>query len=248
MLRRIVLAALAAGLSAAVLVTAVQAFTTTPLILAAEVFETAGPAPGSGGGHHHGIALEGAAHGHGAGFAMGAGSGAASDLARLGLTALSNVVTGVGFALVAVACFALSGRPVDERRGLAWGMAGFAVFGLAPALGLPPELPGMVGADLADRQEWWAMAAAGAGAGLWLLAFGRFRGAAALGIALAALPHLVGAPHPAGDGLGAVPAELAARFAAASLAVHAIFWAALGWTAGAAWRRLDGTGVTSHGR
>ena len=29
------------------------------------------------------------------------------------------------------------------RQGLFWGFAGFAVFTLAPGLGLPPELPAM---------------------------------------------------------------------------------------------------------
>jgi cobalt transporter subunit CbtA len=234
MLRRIVLAALAAGLVAAVLVTAVQAFTTTPLILAAEVFESGAPAAGDGHAHAHGSGDHGT-EGHGAAGDAFPGGG----IDRLAMTAMANLVTGVGFALVAVACFALSGRPVDARSGLAWGMAGFVVFGLAPALGLPPELPGMISADVPDRQAWWAMVAGGTGIGLWLVLLARFRGAATLGVILIALPHLLGAPHPEAQA-GLVPAELAARFAAAALAVNALFWAALGWTAGAAWSRLPG--------
>lgn len=35
-------------------------------------------------------------------------------------------------------------------------MAGFAAFTVAPALGLPPELPGMMAADLGPRQARWA--------------------------------------------------------------------------------------------
>ncbi|WP_207484172.1 CbtA family protein [Arenibaculum pallidiluteum] len=242
MLRRILLAALAAGLSSAVLVTAVQSFTTTPLILLAETFEAAAETAGetaaaeaghdhgghNHGGHDHGGHEHGVGHDHDLAFTGGA---------RLGLTAMANAVTGVGFALLAVACFALSGRRIDERAGLGWGMAGFAVFGLAPALGLPPELPGMAAAELTARQGWWLAASAGAAAGLWLVVFGRFRGAAALGLLVSALPHLVGAPAHDAAG-GTVPAELAARFAATALAVNALFWAVLGWTAGAVWRRV----------
>ena len=49
----------------------------------------------------------------------------------------------------------------------------FAAFGLAPALGLPPELPGAFAASLRERQLWWLLAASGAAAGLLLLAFKR---------------------------------------------------------------------------
>ena len=52
-------------------------------------------------------------------------------------------------------------------------MAGFAVFMLAPSLGLPPELPGMPAAELGPRQVWWLLTAAATAAGLALLAFRR---------------------------------------------------------------------------
>ena len=32
---------------------------------------------------------------------------------------------------------------------------GFLVFGLAPGLGLTPELPGMLAEELSKRQAWW---------------------------------------------------------------------------------------------
>ncbi|HSK39900.1 MAG TPA: CbtA family protein [Arenibaculum sp.] len=223
MFRRVFLAALAAGLIVGVLVTAMQAVTTTPLILQAEVFEAAG------GGHSHGHAHD-HDHGHDHGVPE-------SDAGRLLTTLLANLVTGVGFALLLVAAFALRGQPVDERRGLLWGVAGFAVFTLAPSLGLPPEIPGSAAADLAARQAWWAFAAVGAAAGLWLLVFGRHPVRLLLGISVAALPHLVGAPvHDAAS--GNAPPELAAQFAATAIVVSALFWAALGWTAGSFYRRL----------
>lgn len=232
MFRRVLLAALAAGLIVGALVTAMQAVTTTPLILQAEVFEVAS------GGHshgHHGHDHDHAAQPSGAGSDVSAWQGGGAE--RLLTTLIANLVTAVGFALLLVAAFALWGQPVDERRGLLWGVAGFAVFTLAPALGLPPEIPGSAAAELAARQAWWAFAAMGAAAGLWLLVFGRHPVQVLFGIAVAALPHLVGAPVPGAPASGAPP-ELAAEFAATAIVVSALFWAALGWTAGSFYRRL----------
>ena len=70
-------------------------------------------------------------------------------------TFLANIVTGVGFALVLTACFALSKRRINGRTGVLWGLGAFAIVSLAPALGLPPEVPGARAADLTDRQFWW---------------------------------------------------------------------------------------------
>lgn len=225
MMRRVLLAALAAGLAVGVLVTALQAFTTTPLILAAEVYEAAG------GGEAHG-------HAHDDGHAHdGDGAFPGGEVDRLVSTLLANVVTSVGFALLLVAGFALSGRHVDERQGLLWGLAGFAVFALAPAAGLPPELPGTMAAELADRQAWWLFAAGGAAVGLWLIVFWRNRFGIPLGLAAALLPHVVGAPAPEAMG-GSAPPELAAEFAALAIAVQAVFWAMLGWIAGGLYRRF----------
>jgi len=223
MLRRILSAALAAGLLAGVLVSVLQAVTTTPLILQAEVFETSGghePAPG----HDHAHAAPGAPD--------------LDDIVqRTALTVVANLVTGVGFALLVVGAFALSGRPVEAREGLLWGLGGFAAFTLSPALGLPPELPGTIAADLAERQAWWAFAAAGAAGGLAMLAFGRGAWKLPVGLALLIAPHAIGAPHPTAFG-GVVPAELAGQFVAKSIVVSAIFWAVLGWLAGGFFRRF----------
>ena len=62
------------------------------------------------------------------------------------------MVTGIGFALVLVAVSEALGGIAGWRQGLVWGFAGFAVFTLAPGLGLPPELPAMPAADLVARQ------------------------------------------------------------------------------------------------
>jgi hypothetical protein len=144
------------------------------------------------------------------------------------LTKSRDQLRGVGFGLILVACLALYGRPIDRSQGVCWGLAGFAVFTLAPALGLPPEAPGGMTADLADRQAWWIFAGAAAACGLGLLRFGKAWPWRLVGIGALILPHLVGAPTPERFGGGAPP-ELTARFAATSIAVSAIFWALLGW-------------------
>jgi cobalt transporter subunit CbtA len=128
-----------------------------------------------------------------------------------------------------------SGRPFTASDGVLWGAAGFAAFSLAPAFGLPPELPGMAGSELIQRQIWWvATVCCTAGGiasllcltGLWRIA----------GIILILLPHLIGAPHT--DGHGAIPGEMAATFATASLGASAVFWVVLGWVSGWAQQRL----------
>jgi len=274
MIKRIFLAAIAAGLLAGLLITAVQTVTTTPIILHAEKYENAGEGKaqqhgwlrpdgglvrtntkglvqladaGHGGKPGHGHPLADAGHGgkpghthlHANGDAARAGgdAGIGGGLERLLFTGLANLLMGVGFALLLVACFALYGKPVDPRRGVLWGLAGFAVFTLAPGLGLPPEVPGSKAAAMTDRQLWWAFAALAAAGGLWLMVFARRHAWKVLGVVVIALPHLIGAPHPAEIG-GKVPPELAGHFAAASIVVSAIFWASLGWLGGTFWERL----------
>src|SRR5436305_591323 len=87
----------------------------------------------------------------------------------------------------------------------------FATFSLAPGLGLPPELPGTAAAPLLDRQLWWLATAAATGGGLALILLRRGPAAVVAGLALLALPHLVGAPTP-DTPASAAPEALAQRF------------------------------------
>jgi cobalt transporter subunit CbtA len=240
MFRRIFFTALVAGLLGGVGISVVQEFTTTPIILHAEQFENAG----SSDSHKHslqdrGISLIAPAHAHGpaetadGGEAWGPGDG----LERTLFTTLANVLTGIGFALILTACFSLAGRPINGQTGLLWGLAGFGIASLAPALGVPPELPGTLSADLVSRQAWWFLCVAATAGGIWAMAFRK--GAAWMigGIVAIALPHLIGAPQPESIG-GNVPPELAAHFVAASLVTAAIFWCAIGWLSGTFWERF----------
>ncbi|KQT88203.1 CbtA family protein [Aurantimonas sp. Leaf443] len=243
------LAALCVGLFVGVLMTPVQYLRVVPLIESAERYES-----GGGAGHDHagfvGAALAGTAASQGAGETLRlAHSGAHADEhhaegqagaplgSRLAGTLAANVVTGAGFALVLLSASLLLNRPLTAANGLAFGLAGFAAVALAPALGLPPELPAMPAADLGARQAWWALAAACTAGGLALLLLPRAALLRALGLGLLALPHVVGAPAP--DELASpIPPTLAAEFAVASLATGAVFWALLGAGLGRAFDRL----------
>ncbi len=248
MLRRVLVTGLSAGLLAGLFVAAIQIAWITPIILEAEIYESAeartgapDPAsrPGTAGASFVLPAaerLEGPAAER---LEGNEGAWAPEDgLERTLFTVLANVLTGVGFGLILVAAVTLSGRYVDPGRGVLWGLAGFAVFTLAPALGLPPELPGMAAADLGARQTWWIGTVISTTGGLALIVFARHRLLKGLGVALLLAPHAVGAPHPGQFG-GKVPGELAAEFAVASLFTAALFWTALGGIAGYFHRKIS---------
>ena len=195
-LKRILLAALPAGLVAGLLLTAIQQFQIAPLIRAVEAFQAVHDA-------------------------------AAPSLLA---TAAANVVLATAFALMLGA--ALSLRPASNWRiGLVWGAAGYAIFFVAPSLGLPPELPGTQAAGLHERQLWWVGAVTFAAVGLSLIAFGRKPVLRVVGVALLIAPHVLGAPQPAVQG-GTAPAALVSDFVRATYLANAIFWLALGGLVG----------------
>ncbi len=236
MIGRLLTAALVSGVLAGVLISVVHHFTTTPIILHAEHYEGMG-------GDDHAILMwtDEVAGGQ---FYLARGDEDYGDeawapedgLERTLYTGLANILTGVAFGALLIAGMYMRGAPVDGRKGLAWGVAGFAVFAMAPATGLPPELPGTMAVEVEARQLWWVFAAVSTGAGLWLLLLTRRAALHAAGVVLIALPHVVGAPEPVLG--GPVPPELAAHFASASLATGLVFWSLLGWFGGKSYRRF----------
>ena len=207
MVRALVLSAAAAGLAGGLVAAAYQALVVTPLIVEAEVFEHAG---------------------NGAG---GAGPG------RHLLTGLATIVLATGGALILLGLMILDGRRIDARHALPWGVAAFVAAALAPAAGLPPELPGMAAADLAERQIWWLAAALATAFGLWTIFCRGGMASIVLGLLVIVLPHVVGAPQPPGHD-SAVPAGLAAQFVASSLAGSLILWVVVAGVAGGMFERL----------
>jgi cobalt transporter subunit CbtA len=236
-LRQIVWLALVAGVLAGAVVTAAQWFTTIPLILEAERYEQPSQeaeANGSAAAHaddhkaHDHKAHDHKAHDH---EAHDHESGHDGTLARTGNTLLFNVLAGIGFGLLLSALLTTLGVG-GIGVGLALGLCAFLVVGLAPALGLPPELPGTVAAPLFARQAWWVSAAVASAAGLALLVFSRRNALRLAGVALLLAPHLIGAPHPDLAVPGGPPVELEHRFIAASLGCTLLFWLVLGGTLG----------------
>lgn len=220
MLVRVLLAAMLAGVLAGVFASGAQSLRVTPLILEAETYES---------GDSHGAA----AHADGETAATGSGHEWAPDAGweRGFYTLIANIVVDVGFALLLTAAILVSGQAIALGSGLAWGLAGFLTFVLAPAVGLPPELPGMPAADLGARQAWWLATVIATGSGLALIALMRAPLSVAAGLVLIALPHLYGAPAPV-EHETAVPAHLAAEFVVASLATAFAHWLFLGGVAG----------------
>ena len=249
--RNVVFVAALAGLVAGLVMAALQILVTDPLIFQAEVFEQAGETPAH---DHHAVAAPPAAQDSNMStMAAAPASGAeahehehdaeawapADGIERYSFTVLANLVTGIGFALILVVASEFAGGIAGWRQGLVWGLAGFAVFTLAPGLGLPPELPAMPAADLTARQLWWWGTVVATAGGLALITFRRALPFAALGLALIVAPHIVGAPQPPSYE-SAIPEGLHHQFVVAATMTSLVFWAVLGMAAGALRARFLG--------
>ncbi len=220
--QRLFFAVLLAGLISGAAMAALQQWRVVPLIVAAEAYEgVEAPAAHT---HEEGTPTHdeaAPAHEHSADEWM-----PADGIERTFFTAAATIFAALGFAFVLSAASVLSGFEVTARNGVVWGLAGFAVFQLAPAFGLPPELPGMPAADVVARQIWWWGTAAATATAIYGIAKFQNLAAVAIGIALVLVPHVIGAPQPA-EHASAVPAPLAAAFAANALFVGLAFWLAL---------------------
>jgi cobalt transporter subunit CbtA len=227
MIGRLVLAALIAGMAAGFIYGGVQHVQTTPLILAAEAYETASA---------HGHAAAAAAHDHGE-----EEWAPADGWPRTLSTTLSSVIAGAGFALLLVGISLLTDVPITPQNGLIWGICGFLAVTVAPGAGLSPELPGMPAGDLVLRQVWWLATIIASGIGIFLIATRRELIWLAAAVVLIALPHIIGAPQPLTHET-AVPASLAASFAANTIAASAVLWSLIGLFLGLALQKF-GKGV-----
>ena len=214
MTRHLVTSALFAGVVAGLFAALLQFWLVTPLLLEGELYES-------------GIRI------HGAASHDPAASIPSLDLPRNLLTVGFNIVAFTAYALILLAFMAFSelrGHAVTPRQGVLWGLAGFLVLQLAPAIGLPPELPGTIAADLVARQIWWLATVVASGLGIALIAFARSPARWLIGLVLLAAPHIIGAPQ-LDTYSGVAPPELSALFATRSLGVAAASWVVLGFLA-----------------
>jgi len=209
MLHGVLKIALVAGVVAGLCVSLLQMAQVVPLILEAEQYEVAQAEPSS---LHQDWSPE-------------------DGRERTAYTFLTNILTGVGFALLLCSAVVLRGKKINLRDGMFWGMGGFLAFSFFPSLGLPPELPGMSAADLPLRQFWWVLTVTLSAIGLSLIFFKQGLPWKGGGLILIALPQLLGAPHTS-EMAGGPPAELASQFAIASLFTSAVFWLIIGSASG----------------
>ena len=243
MIAKMLLAAIVAGVVAGALMTGAQQLRLVPLIVHAEVYEN--------GGHDHGAADAGSAQAPATPAAQRAVAGGEDNDRLFGVdryvgSLMANLVVGAGYGLLLAAIALLTGRAITVRNGVLWGAGAWVAVQLMPALGLPPELPGMPVAELTARQVWWVSTVLASGAGLYLLAFRPQGWAKAVGVVLLAAPQIVGAPQPDSPD-SALPAVLAAEFATAALATTLFFWLLLGIGTGALMDRVAASEEASPG-
>lgn len=236
MVNRVLTVSILAGLLAGLIIAALQHVTTTPLILKAETYETALRAAAPSFAAFDGEARIILAHGT-------SGEAAGNDhaewkpedgLQRTAYTTLVTIATAIGFAALLLGGMIAANETITDRRALAWAVCGFLAFGLVPAAGLAPELPGSAAAELVSRQIWWVATALVTAAGLFVFLRMEAPWLRALAVLAMLLPHVIGAPHPAAPE-SKVPAEIAAHFAALSLGVQAALWLVTGLAVGVLW-------------
>ena len=226
MFNRIFLPAVLAGVLSALTLTLAQHIWVTPLILQAETYEDA--AQENAGAHeHHGGTEE---HQHEEAWQPENG------WQRTLSSAASNSVMGIGFALILCGMYTLR-QPSGVAQGISWGVAGYFIFFAAPSIGLPPDLPGTAAAELAARQQWWLGTAVATATGLWLIFLQPRKAYKAAWVLALAVPHLIGAPHPAMP-MSLAPEMLQTQFRLATIFINAMFWLMLGVISAAVFKRL----------
>jgi cobalt transporter subunit CbtA len=239
--QRLIWSALAAAVLVGSVQTGVQQWQATPIIQAAESYESQKAAPA---GHGHG---HDAAHAHSA--AAEAAQWQPEDGAERSLWSwVANMLHAFSMALLVLAamgvCLWRGARMRSLPLALLVSAAGWLSFHFWPSLGLPAEIPGMDAARLGSRQGWWVLAAAGAA--LACISLAGLRSALRWPAAAAwlALPFVVGAPQAAGDpfaGFGpeaqAALRALDARFIWVTTWISLSFWASTGVACGLAFER-----------
>jgi len=204
-LRRLLVVALITGGASGLLLGIAQVAFITPLILEAEAHEHRDPNQHEA-AHHAWEPKEG--------------------VERNAYTVLFTTLAALAFALILNAGMLLR-NGTGVRQGLFWGSAGFVVFSLAPALGLPPELPGMQAADLVARQSWWTGTVLATATGLACITFSKRPWLRTLGVAVLIVPQVI-APSPGLVPANAALADLEHAFIATSLSIMLGFWLVVG--------------------
>ncbi|MEP3632099.1 MAG: CbtA family protein [Shimia thalassica] len=219
MTKNLVSSAVFAGLIAGLIAALLQFVFVIPLLLEGELYE---------GGERVHFLVDGMTQSEKGSPALG------NDWARHLMTIGFNAVTYTGYGLLLLVAMGVArertSTQITAKNGLIWGLCGFIAIQLAPAMGLPPELPGTPAAELAPRQMWWFLTIIASVIGLLVIAFGRGVVMLLLGMVILLLPHIIGAPH-LDTYFGIAPPELSAEFVTVSMGVAAVGWTLLGYFA-----------------
>lgn len=252
MINRLITVSLLAGVFAGLFVATLQHFSATPLILKAETYENPGKTASSiVDAPHVMLAIDQLApvrlhfvHSHGPKTGMTPGTEKEHNheggwkpengLQRTAFTTLVTVGTAISFAFLLIGAMLATGANITLQSALTYSTAAFFAFGLAPAAGIAPELPGSASAALQARQIWWIGTVLASAGGLWLVLRPRSGWYALIGVALLLAPHVIGAPHPV-QLESKVPAEIAARFTGLSIVLQGVLWLAVGYAIGRIW-------------
>jgi cobalt transporter subunit CbtA len=222
MLGKIILSTIIAGLLAGLVFAGIQYVRLTPMIEAAEAYETPEAAALA--------EVSKPCVENMPGMKMCSDDGrplVMHDEYRALKTTIASMLAGVGFAVLMVGVSLLGNLPITKQNGVIWGLCGFLAIALAPALGLPPEPPAMPVAELYSRQIWWVGTILATALAIYIIVARPEFWTKIVAVGLIAAPHIIGAPVPA-DLTSLVPATLASKFVANALGAAAIFWSVLG--------------------
>jgi len=212
--RNLVLSAFLVAIVAGLIFSVYQALFITPLILGSEVYEV----------------IDSASH--------GVEAWAPEDgVERHSWSFVTNFLLCFAYALVLMSLMTVK-PAVNLLKGLFWGGAAYLTIFAAPALGLPPEIPGMEAAYLEGRQTWWGFTVMVTAIGLWLIAF-QTPVNKIVGVGILFIPHLIGAPQPEMHGFAntdpiAIDAltQLWHDFILQTSIANALLWLAIGSMSG----------------
>ncbi len=212
--RNLVLSAFIIAIFAGLIFSAYQAFFITPIILSSEVYEVLEPAS-------HQIEAWSPEDG----------------IERHSWSFATNFLLCFAYALILLSAMTVKSN-ITTIKGLYWGIAAYLTIFVAPALGLPPEIPGMEAAFLEGRQVWWIVTLIFTAVSLWMIAFQElfYKG---IGVVLITIPHIFGAPQPESHGFAntdpqAVEAltTLWHQFIIQTSIANALLWLVIGTSAG----------------
>jgi len=223
--RKLIQIAFLSAIISGLLLGLLQSFSTTAIIHAAEQYEVVEQGHTHGDVNSHDEEVEEWAPGEGA--------------ERVGYTYLADILIAFGHSLLLTSIMIFMmlkfKKPeISWRSGFIIGIGGYLSFYVATVMGLPPEVPGTLAADLQLRQIWWSLTVIATIIGLvtLYLAPNKFKFA---GILFLIMPHIIGAPQPEiatflNENASAISAlsQLEHQFLLSSAWVNLAYWLALG--------------------